>query len=164
MTKAKKRSGEIGPPKSAAGNRLVPIPKPFLRLLLEHKGRPFSPVCTTESGGPYYDKAIRRMWDSVRRYMNVAMGCRVYRNQLVPPFPLADDFVMYNLRHTYCTDLEKAGVPINIASRLMGHSNISITSKIYTHASAETLQMASELINDFNATMGKTVGKKSESA
>lgn len=39
----------------------------------------------------------------------------------------------YCLRHTYCTDLEKAGVPINIARQLMGHSDISLTSKIYTH-------------------------------
>ena len=87
------------------------------------------------------------MWDDIRRLMNIGMGCRVEQDELIPPFPLAEDFVMYNLRHTYCTDLERAGVPINIASRLMGHSDISLTSKIYTHACFETLETARSLIN-----------------
>ena len=86
------------------------------------------------------------MWANVCREMNIAMGAEVYRNQLVT-HPLADDFTMYNLRHTYCTDLERIGVPINIASRLMGHSNIGITSKVYTHASTEALETARRLID-----------------
>lgn len=43
----------------------------------------------------------------LRREMNIALGCRVYRNELLSPFPLAEDFVPYCLRHTYCTDLQK---------------------------------------------------------
>jgi hypothetical protein len=39
----------------------------------------------------------------------------------------------------------------------MGHSNISITSKVYTHASTEALETARQLIN-----MGNQVGKTSE--
>ena len=54
---------------------------------------------------------------------------------------------MYNLRHTYCTDLEKAKVPLNVARRLMGHSSILITSKIYTHESDDTLEDARHLLN-----------------
>ena len=90
----------------------------------------------------------RTMWDDIRRLMNIGMGCRVEEDELIPPFPLADDFVMYNLRHTYCTDLEKAGVPINIACRLMGHSDITLTSKIYTHASMETITSTRQLIDE----------------
>ena len=86
--------------------------------------------------------------------MNIEMGAKVFRNKLIPPLPLADDFTMYNLRHTYCTDLEKAGVPINIARQLMGHSDISITSKIYTHASTESMDIARGLINSMGNTMG----------
>ena len=55
---------------------------------------------------------------------------RVYRNQLIPPLPLADDFVPYDLRHTYCTDLARAGVDIRTAQKLMGHANISVTADI----------------------------------
>ena len=88
------------------------------------------------------------------------MGCTVFRNQLVPPYPLADDFTMYNLRHTYCTDLEKKGVPINIARRLMGHASIETTSKIYTHGSQESFEKAKSLINGENGS-GNADGKQS---
>ena len=58
------------------------------------------------------------------------------------------DYRLYDIRHTYCTNLEKAGVPINIASRLMGHSDISITSKIYTHASDQAIEIARACIEN----------------
>lgn len=44
--------------------------------------------------------------------------------------------------NTDCTDPEASGVPINIATRLMGHSNILLTSKIYTHSSETALENA----------------------
>ena len=46
---------------------------------------------------------------------------------------VAPDLTPYCLRHTFCTDLQRAGVPINVAKELMGHSDISITANIYTH-------------------------------
>lgn len=140
ISKSMKRDGSVGPPKTVSAYRVVPIPL-HLRELLVNFDRTsvelFSHNLTWR----------RRMWDNIKREMNLAMGCATYRNKLVPPYPLADDFTLYNLRHTYCTDLEKAGVPINIASRLMGHSSISITSKVYTHASAEALEIARALID-----------------
>jgi site-specific recombinase XerD len=66
----------------------------------------------------------------------------VYRNHLIPPFPLADDFVPYLLRHTYCTDLKKQGVDLRIAKDLMGHADIKTTANIYDHDDGETLIMA----------------------
>ena len=73
-------------------------------------------------------------------------GCRVYRNELLPPFPLAEDFVPYCLRHTYCTDLQKKGVDIRTAQYLMGHADIQMTANIYTHADQSTITKAAELI------------------
>lgn len=137
-----KRDGTVGPPKTNAAYRTVPIPDHLIVLLQVNRSDPFENIF---SHNPTWR---RRMWDSVRREMNIAMGCRTYRNKLVPPYPLANDFTLYNLRHTYCTDLEKMGVPINIASRFMGHANIGITSKIYTHASTEALEIGRNLINN----------------
>lgn len=139
VNKSMKENGTVGPPKTSAACRTVPIPDHMIPII--HKGKPFDNVFSHNLTWR------RRMWDNVKREMNLAMGCRTYRNKLVPPYPLADDFILYNLRHTYCTDLERAGVPINIASRLMGHSDISVTSKIYTHASTEAMEMARDLIN-----------------
>ena len=84
---------------------------------------------------------------ALRREMNISMGCRVYRSALIPPYPLADDFVPYNLRHTYCTDLQKAGVDIRTAQKLMGHADIQTTANIYTHQDEDLLLEAAKLLN-----------------
>ena len=47
---------------------------------------------------------------------------------------LADDLVCYCLRHTFCTDLQKKGVPVDIAKYLMGHADIRTTANIYAHS------------------------------
>ena len=52
-------------------------------------------------------KNKNKLWQACKREMNISMGCKVYRNALVPPYPLADDIVPYCLRHTYCTDLSR---------------------------------------------------------
>lgn len=147
VNKAKKKNGSVGYPKTEAGIRQVPIPEQFLAELKQHKGSPFDLICTQTNGQMHTETSRKKMWKNIKREMNIEMGCKVFRNQLVPPLPLADDFKMYNLRHTYCTDLEKKGVPINIARQLMGHESIEITAQIYTHKSEESLMKAKELIN-----------------
>ena len=68
---------------------------------------------------------------------------------------LADDFVLYNLRHTYCTDLQKAGIPIDIAKYLMGHEDITTTSNIYTDSAKHTALIASALFKNKREEMEK---------
>jgi integrase len=60
------------------------------------------------------------------------------------------DWTPYCLRHTYCTDLEEAGVPINVARQLMGHSNITLTSKIYTHTTQKTFESVAVTMDSFH--------------
>ena len=40
---------------------------------------------------------------------------------------------MHSLRHTYCTRLARAGVPLQMAQRLMRHSTPALTANFYTH-------------------------------
>jgi len=155
VDKSYKRSGYVGQPKSESSVRTVPIPSHLIPLLREHVSDPFDYVCLN-NGRPYTESARRAMWKSIKREMNIAMGCRIRNNQLIGPLPLDEKFDMYYLRHTYCTDLERAGVPINVARRLMGHSNIAITSKIYTHDNDESLERARALIE---GSVGKYAGK-----
>ena len=155
VDKSYKRSGSVGQPKSLAAYRTIPVPSHLMPLLREHAAGPFDRVCLN-NGKQYNEGSRRAMWKSVKREMNIAMGCKVFNNKLLPPFPLDPDFDMYYLRHTYCTDLERAGVPINVARRLMGHSNIAVTSKIYTHDNDESLERARALIN---GTSGNLAGK-----
>ena len=134
-------TNEIKTPKSVAGNRDIPIPEELLKSLLEAKGKPFEYILTQRTTGNRHTKSsMRCLWSSFKRDLNIAMGVKVYRNELIPPFAVADDLVPYNLRHTYCTDLQDAGVPINIARELMGHEDISTTSRTvsYTHLTLPT--------------------------
>ena len=90
---------------------------------------------------------MRKLWLSFKRQLNIEMGCKVKNHTVIPPYRVADDLVPYCLRHTYCTDLQDAGVPINLAKEFMGHSNISITAKIYTHGTALSFNNALSSIN-----------------
>lgn len=120
--------------KTKAADRLVPIP----------------PELPIGSGEGYVigermnkSKYIRRT-SHLKRDMNISMGAKLYRNQLIPPLPLADDFTPYILRHTYCTDLKKKGVDLRLAKELMGHSDIRITADIYDHADDESAVLAAK--------------------
>ena len=73
--------------------------------------------------------------------MEIEHGTKTFRNTLVDPF-LPDDLTPYCYRHTYCTDLQDAGVPLVVASRLMGHSDVKITARVYTHASKDSFNDA----------------------
>ena len=59
----------------------------------------------------------------------------------------AEGLTPYCLRHTFCTDLQRAGVPINVAKELMGHADIQTTANIYTHRDSETLHSGIALLD-----------------
>ena len=147
-----KADGAIGAPKSKAGFRTVPIPKEYLAILKElQKGKtPFDYVFTQDSGNRHTKTSIRQMWRSLVRLINIDMGCKVVRGEVLKPYRLDENLSPYYLRHTYCTDLQAAGVPIDVARRLMGHSNISTTSKIYTHDSPEAFKAAADALNSLH--------------
>ena len=88
------------------------------------------------------------MWDNFKRELDIIMGAEVYRNKITRSV-VADDLAPYVMRHTYCTDLQDAGVPINVAKYLMGHSSILVTSKIYTHMTELTMNETADKINQF---------------
>lgn len=124
--------------KSDAADRMVPIPKE-LQL-----GNGSGIIARDPKDRPYTKNSYRCASDRLRRDMNISMGCQVLRRHLVPPLPLAEDFVPYYLRHTYCTDLKKKGVDLRLAKELMGHSDIRITADIYDHADDESAVLAAK--------------------
>lgn len=44
------------------------------------------------------------------------------------------------LRHTFCTNMQRAGLDAKSLQYLMGHSNVSVTLDVYTHSSYETVK------------------------
>lgn len=131
--------------KTENSDRYVPISFEFYNKIKNTE--PFAYVATNNAGNQYKEQSIRRAWSSICRKMNIAMGCRVYRNQLIPPYPLDEALVPYCLRHTFCTNLQKKGIDIRTAQYLMGHSDIKMTANIYTHADNETISAAAKILN-----------------
>lgn len=153
------RTGEEKTTKSKAGLRQIPIPDCLLEDLAKVKGNPFEYVFTQRLAGKRHTAmTIRGAWKSFKTDLDIAMGAEVqdrkvkagkgYRNvKEITIHAVADDLVPYCLRHTYCTDLQAAGVPINVAKELMGHSDISVTARIYTHQSKTAFDNAADAIN-----------------
>lgn len=164
VEQAAKRTGEIGPPKTSAGNRTIPIPKVMIDDLLRYKKEspwetgPFNFVLRNQHGDRLGFKSVSILWKQFKNDLNIGMGCDQKDGHALPPYRVADDLVLYCFRHTYCTDLQDAGVPINVARELMGHSDISVTSKIYTHGTERSLEAARSSIDRFHNDEGVTQG------
>ena len=123
--------------KTAGADRRVPMTPELYDLIRDLT--PDVTLARTEQGHRVNENNRRRLWSAYCRDINIAMGCRVYRNALIPPYPLASDLVPYCLRHEYCTELARRGVDVRTAQKLMGHASITVTANIYTDLQDDSL-------------------------
>ena len=146
IRRARKADGSTDAPKSKSGNREIPVPTYLAERLNSLDKKPNEYICTSQQGHPLTKTSQKRAWHRFRRLMDIENGAEVFRNHIVES-TLAEDLRPYDYRHTYCTDLQDAGVPITVAQRLMGHSDIKMTAQIYTHHSQKSFEDAREKIN-----------------
>lgn len=134
----------VGKSKTKAGTgRKIPMPPQLVKALREHKAKNLNEqyvfVRCKNPSLPMDENAFYHAWHNFKREMDIANGATIYRNQITKS-TLAEDLEPYLLRHTFCTDCQAAGVPLNVAKELMGHSDISVTAKIYTHMVDEVFE------------------------
>ena len=86
----------------------------------------------TDDGKPFIRKPIRRWFEET-------VGKAKIR-----------DFSWHCLRHTFCSRLVMAGVPLKTVQELMGHKTIQMTAR-YAHLSPGHLQNAVELLSGKNS-------------
>ncbi len=146
--------------KTKAGTgRKIPMPPQLVKALQEHKAKNLNEqyvfVRCKNPSLPMDENAFYHAWHNFKREMDVANGAKVYRNQIIES-TLAEDLEPYLLRHTFCTDCQAAGVPINVAKELMGHSDISVTAKIYTHMVDEVFEQNRQRLAEFTKNKFKT--------
>lgn len=128
--------------KTAFSDRFVPIPDMLYQLI---KSTPkYDYIACTKDGNKITN--YNRLWRSFKRQLNLHLGCKTYRNELIPPYPVAPDLVPYCLRHEYCSDLARKGIDIRTAQKLMGHSSIEMTANIYTHIEKNDLVEAARIL------------------
>lgn len=123
--------------KTENADRVVPCP-----VFLYNKHHEGSGLLFTNTKGQAYNQtSIRKVNERLYREMDLALGAKTYRRQIIESH-LSEDFTPYYLRHTYCTNLAKRGIDIRIAQKLMGHSSIEMTASIYTHIDTKELDFS----------------------
>lgn len=133
------RGQEIKGPKTEAGVRDIPMREALREVLQPLSRGPFDLVFPDAKGHVAGPGSCKFWWDSFTKAVNVYLGAKVTpRGKVIEP-KLAADLTPYCLRHTFCTNLEKGGVPIDVAKRYMGHAQISTTADVYTHTDKGTL-------------------------
>lgn len=141
ITKAyDRKTREPKPPKSEAGKREIPIISPLAAIL--PKVEPFEYVFKNTLGRPLNEKSMYRMWKSFKAAMATTEAQLIASKKITSVKEQLPEIEPYDFRHTFCTDLERAGVPITVAAKLMGHSKIEITARIYTHTGADVVGQA----------------------
>lgn len=166
----------VGEPKTKASIRDIPITDAIreeLRSMVKGKTPAAYVFPQTDGKTMMTTTAMSNNWRSFSRQMDLAMGAEttvhghIYDpsdldKNGVPLYPdsngnprdghkIAPDLVLYCLRHTYCTDLQKKGVPLNIAKYLMGHSDIAVTASIYTHTGTDDAIEAGKIIDLYDS-------------
>lgn len=150
VRRARKADGTTDAPKTQSGNRTVPVPSYLAERLNKLDRKPSDLIVTSQQGKPLTKTSQKRLWHKFRRHMDIENGAEVFRNHVVET-TLAEDLRPYCYRHTYCTDLQDAGVPLTVAQRLMGHSDIKVTAQIYTHHSQRSFEDARKRIEVFHS-------------
>ena len=150
-------------PKTDAGIRVIPIHADLAPKLKQAKGKRKAKdfVFVSQYGNQLNENSVRRLWTGFKRELNLYLGAKTYRNKIVKP-AVAADLTPYCLRHTFCTDLQKAGVPINVAKELMGHSDIQTTANIYTHKDTKTAHKSMALLDGTARVKSETTDEKTD--
>ncbi|MBQ3281925.1 MAG: tyrosine-type recombinase/integrase [Eubacterium sp.] len=132
--------------KTAFSRRSVPCPT-YLLKYLPKPSNPFSYLFVNGNGAQFGKQNQRRAWASLMHDMQVLAGCRTFNNQLIPPYPLATDLTSYDLRHSYATDLARDKVAPITAKTLMGHRDLEMLSRVYTHVDDSMLVEEAKRMN-----------------
>lgn len=143
ISRALKADGVIGVPKTKSGIRTIPIPAVILddmRTLTSGR-RAGEYLFARDGGAPLSHQAIKRRWECLYALMQKLATAQ--NNALL----VGDDLTLYCLRHTYCTDMLRAGVPITTAKVFMGHSSTTMVDKIYGHHTPDQTDVAEIMLN-----------------
>ena len=167
-------SNAISMPKTKAGIREVPILDDIRADLAAHirDKDPDDFVFPRDDGGVATYSTRWSWWRSFARQMDFAMGAEhtprghIYDPSDVmedgtPLYPdehgnprnghkIAPDLCAYCLRHTFCTDMKKAGVPLATAKTIMGHDDITTTANIYMDTYSGEYQTVLKMMNSEN--------------
>nr|WP_242834310.1 site-specific integrase [Clostridium pasteurianum] len=130
-------------PKSKTSIRSVPIPSTLIHVLKEHKT--MQKCEKLKAGASYIDNNYVFSTD-LGKVINARNLTRSYERLLKKANIPYRKF--HSLKHTYATKLFERKEPLKTVQILLGHSDISTTSNIYTHVMPKEKVNAAEKLND----------------
>jgi len=129
----------VGPPKTKKSRRTIDLDGLAVHALRQHRaalvafGYAGSPWVFPGALRPGVESAARKpgpMWPDtlVDRFKAIAARARTPDKRKLPALSF------HGLRHTHATLALQAGTNVKVLSERLGHSNVTITLKIYAHA------------------------------
>lgn len=108
--------------KTDSGTRTIPIPQQLFPVLKDYCKNRVGIMFLSEYGNYIGTSTFRKRWLQFLKKLEKENG-----------EPVAEDITPHMFRHTYASDLYKAGIDIKTAQYLLGHKDIKTTLDTYTH-------------------------------
>lgn len=118
-------------PKTDAGLRMIPISAQLMPVLKAYTNSKLGILFEAQQGGYYSSSGFFKYWKAICKKIATETG-----------EPVAEDFTPHLFRHTYASDLYRAGVDVKSAQYLIGHSDIKTTLDTYTHFEGEDVSIS----------------------
>ncbi len=127
---------QVAKTKNEQSNRKVPIPNTLVRILDEQIER------------------LKRLPDKFSEDFFIAGGTDTLCVSSIRDIKIAvedelhlEHIRVHDLRHSYVSVLINAGVPITTISKLVGHTSVEVTWKVYSHLYPDTLSDAIDVFD-----------------
>ena len=139
----------LGPPKTQASQRTIPVPNVVTEALASHRERfqpgPWGLVFTSELGAPIRRQNFGRMWRGAVARAGLPTGTR-----------------FHDLRHYYASLLIRYGESVKVVQSRLGHASATETLDTYSHlwpdSEERTRQAVQEALRDPLAAAASTGG------
>lgn len=135
------RSNKIGPPKTQAGRRFIPVGPDTLDMVRRYadKHGDGELVFPSREGGGHqpYRYFLRRGWHKLMEEAGLLEECLEDRGEFRPKY------TPYSLRHFFASMLIHQNKNLKFIQTVMGHKNIKMTFDVYGHIikEKETLEL-----------------------
>lgn len=123
---------KIGPPKTFKGRRTIGLnaqTADLLRPLLAGRGRDDYVFVNRHDGPVRHNNFYTNIWCKARE----ASAPVIFKRPRI-----------HDLRHSSASNLIRAGVPLNIVQRILGHESIQTTVDLYGHLANDALSIAAQ--------------------
>lgn len=153
-----KDGGRAGKVKTKSSVRDVPIPDKLFYRLQEERGLPGMYIISGEISGTAIGKTVfQRIWAHIMYDIGMvvpANNTHYHRSDFRSKWQ--PTITPHWLRHNYVTMCWEAGLDVFTTSKLVGHSRIETTLRIYTHLTEKAQRVAADKLNGVFSKKGCT--------